>query len=54
MAPADAPLRQLPIAKAADVPEMEANKNFVEPRIHDYISNLKFCISPTAFFQVRS
>ncbi|XP_062082066.1 zinc finger CCCH domain-containing protein 24 [Humulus lupulus] len=54
VAPADAPLRQLPLVKEPDVPEMEADKNLVEPRIHDYISNLKFCISPTAFFQVNS
>uniref|UniRef100_A0A803PWQ0 C3H1-type domain-containing protein n=1 Tax=Cannabis sativa TaxID=3483 RepID=A0A803PWQ0_CANSA len=54
VAPADAPLRQLPLGKEPDVPEMEADKNLVDPRIHDYISNLKFCISPTAFFQVNS
>ncbi|PON52607.1 (Uracil-5)-methyltransferase family [Trema orientale] len=54
VAPADAPLRQLLITKAADVPETEANQDIVEPRIHDYISNLRFCISPTAFFQVNS
>lgn len=49
VAPADAPLRPLSFANA----ESDAN-NAVELRIHDYISNLRFCISPTAFFQVNT
>ena len=49
-APADAPLRQLPIPKAAS-PKLETN-DVAEARIRDCISNLQFYISPTAFFQV--
>ncbi len=49
-APADAPLRQLPIPKAG-CPEPETH-DVAEARIHDCIGNLRFCISPTAFFQV--
>ncbi|XP_034221994.1 zinc finger CCCH domain-containing protein 24 isoform X2 [Prunus dulcis] len=51
-APADAPLRSLSISKGEGSSEMQATDNVVEPKIHDYISNLRFCISPTAFFQV--
>lgn len=54
VSPADAPLRPLRIPRAECSPETEGNKSLDEPRIHDYISNLKFCISPTAFFQVKS
>lgn len=60
MAPADAPLQSLTIPKAdgdilkADgVPPAELTNGMEDPRIHDYISNLRFSISPTAFFQVR-
>ncbi|KAF8394987.1 hypothetical protein HHK36_018926 [Tetracentron sinense] len=53
-APADAPLRPLSIPKAGIDPGPEALNNAVEPRINDYISNLRFCISPTAFFQVNT
>jgi tRNA (uracil-5-)-methyltransferase len=52
-APADAPLRQLSIPIAGS-PELEATNDVVEARIHDCIGNLRFCISPTAFFQVWS
>ncbi|KAH9700683.1 zinc finger CCCH domain-containing protein 24 [Citrus sinensis] len=52
VAPADAPLRLLSIPKADGEPE-ESN-DVVEARIHDSISNLRFCISPTAFFQVNT
>ncbi|KAM4096113.1 hypothetical protein ACJW30_08G080500 [Castanea mollissima] len=51
-APADAPLRQLPIPKAASA-KLETN-DVAEARIRDSISNLQFCISPTAFFQVNT
>ncbi|WOL16725.1 zinc finger CCCH domain-containing protein 24 isoform X1 [Canna indica] len=52
-APADCPLIPLML------PEMEGqshseNKDATEARIHDYISNLRFSISPTAFFQVNT
>lgn len=53
VAPADAPLRSLTIPKVEISPETETNI-LSEARIHDYISNLTFSISPTAFFQVRS
>ncbi|XP_076907156.1 zinc finger CCCH domain-containing protein 24-like [Bidens hawaiensis] len=45
VAPADAPLRSLPLVKSEAV---------AEARIQDYINNLRFCISPTAFFQVNT
>nr|KYP68521.1 Zinc finger CCCH domain-containing protein 24 [Cajanus cajan] len=54
VAPADAPLQLLPIRKAVGVPEMDENTNAMDVRIHDYINNLRFSISPTAFFQVNT
>ncbi|XP_019413379.1 PREDICTED: zinc finger CCCH domain-containing protein 24-like [Lupinus angustifolius] len=53
VAPADAPLHSLPISKAVSAPDIEG-KNAMDVRIHDYISNLRFSISPTAFFQVNT
>ncbi|XP_019453974.1 PREDICTED: zinc finger CCCH domain-containing protein 24-like isoform X2 [Lupinus angustifolius] len=53
VAPADAPLHSLPIPKAVGHPEMD-EKSAAHTRIHDYISNLQFSISPTAFFQVNT
>ncbi|KAL6967269.1 hypothetical protein U1Q18_033073 [Sarracenia purpurea var. burkii] len=53
-APADALLRLIPISKAESHSGHEMTSDGVEVRIHDYISNLKFCISPTAFFQVNT
>lgn len=52
-APADAPLVSLAIPKEGDNLELGATCD-VDGRIHDYISNLKFSISPTAFFQVNT
>ncbi|KAM7257234.1 hypothetical protein ACFE04_012975 [Oxalis oulophora] len=49
-APADCPLRQLQLTSI----ESEATNIISEVRINDYISNLKFSISPTAFFQVNT
>ncbi|KAF9675216.1 hypothetical protein SADUNF_Sadunf09G0009100 [Salix dunnii] len=54
VAPADAPLRTLLLPNADGGPEVQATSNVVEARIHDYISNLLFSISPTAFFQVNT
>ena len=54
VASADAPLRPLPIPKEGSDSGPDAGGQIVEARIHDYISNLQFCISPTAFFQVRT
>ncbi|EXB74656.1 hypothetical protein L484_007662 [Morus notabilis] len=53
VAPADAPLRSLTIPKVEISPETGTNI-LSEARIHDYISNLTFSISPTAFFQVNT
>lgn len=53
-APADASLRLLPIPQPNNGASAESTKDGKEARIHDYISNLQFCISPTAFFQVRT
>ncbi|ONK70662.1 uncharacterized protein A4U43_C04F210 [Asparagus officinalis] len=52
-APADCPLLSLPI------PNMNGDSSpgksgAMEARIHDYISNLRFSLSPTAFFQVNT
>ena len=52
VAPADAPLRSLTVPKVTCSTDSGAD-NIAEASIHDYISNLKFRISPTAFFQVR-
>lgn len=54
VAAADAPLRVLPLSVGQSDSALEvADPNAVnEGRIHDCISNLKFSISPTAFFQV--
>nr|XP_010920398.1 zinc finger CCCH domain-containing protein 24 isoform X1 [Elaeis guineensis] len=52
-APADCPLLPLLIPKVEDQSGLE--RPYVgEARIHDYISNLRFSISPTAFFQVNT
>ncbi|MCI02277.1 zinc finger CCCH domain-containing protein 24-like, partial [Trifolium medium] len=52
VAPSDAPLHSLPIA--AGDPERDVNISAADVRIHDYISNLRFSISPTSFFQVNT
>lgn len=54
VAPADAPLHSLPIFKAGTEAGAKAENDVVEARIHDYINNLRFRISPTAFFQVNT
>ncbi|KAK7262321.1 hypothetical protein RJT34_29888 [Clitoria ternatea] len=54
VAPADAPLRSLPLSQTVGDLEMDENKNVMDVRIHDYINNLRFSISPTAFFQVNT
>ncbi|KAH9607948.1 hypothetical protein KSS87_011131 [Heliosperma pusillum] len=51
-APADAPLRLLPISES--ISEVQKVDAVSEARIHDYIGNLRFSISPTAFFQVNT
>ncbi|KAJ6819310.1 zinc finger CCCH domain-containing protein 24 [Iris pallida] len=51
-APADCPLLPLPIPNIGD-PTLGVSIT-TEARIHDYISNLRFSISPTAFFQVNT
>lgn len=52
VAPTDSPLCTLVIPKPGS--EAEPATNDVEARIHDYIGNLQFSISPTAFFQVNT
>ncbi|KAJ8504595.1 hypothetical protein OPV22_005481 [Ensete ventricosum] len=52
-APADCPLIPLMVPVAEQQLCLE-NKYASEARIHDYISNLRFSISPTAFFQVNT
>ncbi|XP_008791527.1 zinc finger CCCH domain-containing protein 24 [Phoenix dactylifera] len=52
-APADCPL--LPLLLSNVEKQSCSEKPYVsEARIHDYISNLRFSISPTAFFQVNT
>ncbi|KAK6163311.1 hypothetical protein DH2020_000175 [Rehmannia glutinosa] len=52
-APPDAPLRYVFIHKGGDC-GLEIANDVAEPRIHDHISNLRFSISPSAFFQVNT
>ncbi|PIN17494.1 tRNA (uracil(54)-C(5))-methyltransferase [Handroanthus impetiginosus] len=52
-APPDAPLRYVFINKGGDR-GLEIANDVVEPRIHDHLSNLRFSISPSAFFQVNT
>ncbi|KAB2038602.1 hypothetical protein ERO13_D03G133900v2 [Gossypium hirsutum] len=54
VAPTDAPLRSIPIPKTESSLQPETANNIIEARIHDCISNLRFSISPTAFFQVNT
>ncbi|PKI51978.1 hypothetical protein CRG98_027630 [Punica granatum] len=54
VAPSDSSLRSIPIQKPDGGPVTEPFNETEEPRIHDYINNLKFSISPTAFFQVNT
>ncbi|KAL7594998.1 hypothetical protein Lser_V15G29078 [Lactuca serriola] len=53
VAPADAPLRHLSLTKG-ESRLMEDSEIVAEARIQDYINNLRFFISPTAFFQVNT
>ncbi|KAG6417915.1 hypothetical protein SASPL_120112 [Salvia splendens] len=52
-APSDAPLRYNFLHRGGDS-GLEIADDVVEPRIHDHISNLRFSISPSAFFQVNT
>lgn len=54
VAPADAPLRLLPFPRGECYSQLHADNAVAEAKIHDFIYGLKFCISPTAFFQVNS
>ncbi|XP_071711878.1 zinc finger CCCH domain-containing protein 24 [Rutidosis leptorrhynchoides] len=53
VAPADAPMRSLSLTKA-ESKSVDNSEVDAEARIRDYINNLQFCISPTAFFQVNT
>ncbi|XP_057782659.1 zinc finger CCCH domain-containing protein 24 [Salvia miltiorrhiza] len=52
-APPDARLRYIFLHRGGDC-GLEIAEDVVEPRIHDHISNLRFSISPSAFFQVNT
>ncbi|EOA26335.1 hypothetical protein CARUB_v10025700mg [Capsella rubella] len=55
VAPPDAPLQVLPIPMSDNGKNQEQATNVLtEARIHDHINNLRFSISPTAFFQVNT
>ncbi|VFQ96186.1 unnamed protein product [Cuscuta campestris] len=54
VAPSDAPLRSLPILNEGSDNGTAAAGETPEAKIHDYINGLRFCISPTAFFQVNT
>ncbi|CAL9234672.1 unnamed protein product [Arabidopsis halleri] len=55
VAPPDAPLQVLPIPMSDNGTNQEQTTNaLTEARIHDHINNLRFSISPTAFFQVNT
>ncbi|WMV56042.1 hypothetical protein MTR67_049427 [Solanum verrucosum] len=54
VAPADAPLRVLPFPRGENYSELHEDNAVAEAKIHDFINGLKFCISPTAFFQVNT
>ncbi|CAA7017788.1 unnamed protein product [Microthlaspi erraticum] len=51
VAPPDCPIRMLPIPNQD---QSTTNVLTEEARIHDHINNLRFSISPTAFFQVNT
>lgn len=53
-APFDAPLFPIPLPKVVEGGNFEDECKEPEGQIHDYISNLRFSISPTAFFQVNT
>lgn len=53
-APFDAPLFPIPLPKVVEGGNFEDECKEPEGQIHDYISNLRFRISPTAFFQVNT
>ncbi|KAJ0238889.1 Zinc finger CCCH domain-containing protein 24 [Hirschfeldia incana] len=55
VAPPDCPLRLLPIPMSDNGTHQDQPTNVLtEARIHDHINNLRFSISPTAFFQVNT
>ncbi|CAF2165262.1 unnamed protein product [Brassica napus] len=55
VAPPDCPLRLLPIPVSDNGTHQDQSTNVLtEARIHDHINNLRFSISPTAFFQVNT
>ncbi|KAF9595807.1 hypothetical protein IFM89_004745 [Coptis chinensis] len=53
-APSDAPLYPLSIPKKHSSSGQDTADDAIQTRIHDYVSNLRFSISPTAFFQVNT
>ncbi|CAE6017936.1 unnamed protein product [Arabidopsis arenosa] len=55
VAPPDSPLQVLPIPMLDNgINQEQTTDVLTEARIHDHINNLRFSISPTAFFQVNT
>ncbi|KZV34575.1 zinc finger CCCH domain-containing protein 24 [Dorcoceras hygrometricum] len=54
VAPSDAPVRYVFIRRDEGDYGLHMTDDVVEPRINDHINNLRFSISPTAFFQVNT
>uniref|UniRef100_A0A1J3CEL4 Zinc finger CCCH domain-containing protein 24 n=1 Tax=Noccaea caerulescens TaxID=107243 RepID=A0A1J3CEL4_NOCCA len=57
VAPPDCPMRMLPIPTSDNGTSQDHQSTtnvLTEARIHDHINNLRFSISPTAFFQVNT
>ncbi|XP_073150910.1 zinc finger CCCH domain-containing protein 24 [Henckelia pumila] len=54
VAPSDAPMRYVFIRRDEGDCGLQITDDVVEPRIHDHINDLRFSISPTAFFQVNT
>ncbi|KAM0932208.1 putative tRNA (uracil(54)-C(5))-methyltransferase transcription factor C3H family [Dioscorea sansibarensis] len=53
VAPADCPMFVLPLVEVEEHSFLE-KVHATEARINDYVNNLRFCLSPTAFFQVNT
>ncbi|XP_051134439.1 zinc finger CCCH domain-containing protein 24 isoform X2 [Andrographis paniculata] len=52
-APSDVPLKAVYIRNESNS-GLDVVDELVEPRVHDHLSNLRFSISPSAFFQVNT
>ncbi|XP_075490786.1 zinc finger CCCH domain-containing protein 24 isoform X1 [Primulina tabacum] len=54
VAPSDSPMRYVFTHRDEGDCGLQMTDDIVEPRIHDHINDLRFSISPTAFFQVNT